>query len=742
MAKKRRQSGGTTPKAGRKAGDGRLGFGLSDSDRPVPKGGRRGAARKIARAAAKTAKGPARRRGGRKRPAARAARRRGPFAFVGRALRGVVHWAAVIVIIATTGVVGLVGYYWAKLPPTSEWALPKRPVNVRIVSADGALISNRADTTGQSLTLDEMPAFLPQAVIAIEDRRFYYHFGIDPVGLVRAVAANLRAGGVVQGGSTLTQQLAKNLFLEPERTFERKVQEVILAVWLEASLTKREILELYLNRVYLGAGAYGVDAAAHRYFGKSARDVTLAEAAALAALLKAPGRYSPLLDREAAEARTRLVLAAMRAEGYISDRETMLALSEEVRAVRDVAGGSGRYVADWVMDLLPSYVGAVDEDIVVDTTIDLRLQAAAARAIADTLADDKGEHRVGQGAFVAMDPAGAVKALVGGRDYASSPFNRAVDARRQPGSAFKPFVYLAALENGLFPESVRIDQPVKIGGWSPENYSRRYLGPVTLRSALALSLNTVSAGLTAEVGPRAVVATARRLGISSPLQAIPSIALGTSEVSLLELTGAFAPFANGGSGVIPHVVRRIRTAEGRVLYERSGSGPGQVVDPLHVGMMNAMLRETLERGTGKRAALAGWPAAGKTGTSQDFRDAWFVGYTAALVAGVWFGNDDNRPTKKASGSNMPATAWHRFMVTALEGVAVADLPGNYRFRDPANFAGEPRAPMATVGEDGEVIYAPRSIDPGTTGSIVGGRTPPAWQAPPPRKGFFRRLFGG
>ncbi|MBZ0230352.1 MAG: penicillin-binding protein, partial [Bauldia sp.] len=389
--------------------------------------------------------------------------------------------------------------------------------------------------------------------------------------------------------------------------------------------------------------------------------------AALAALLKAPGRYSPLLDREAAEARTRLVLAAMRAEGYISDRETMLALSEEVRAVRDVAGGSGRYVADWVMDLLPSYVGAVDEDIVVDTTIDLRLQAAAARAIADTLADDKGEHRVGQGAFVAMDPAGAVKALVGGRDYASSPFNRAVDARRQPGSAFKPFVYLAALENGLLPESVRIDQPVKIGGWSPENYSRRYLGPVTLRSALALSLNTVSAGLTAEVGPRAVVATARRLGISSPLQAIPSIALGTSEVSLLELTGAFAPFANGGSGVIPHVVRRIRTAEGRVLYERSGSGPGQVVDPLHVGMMNAMLRETLERGTGKRAALAGWPAAGKTGTSQDFRDAWFVGYTAALVAGVWFGNDDNRPTKKASGSNMPATAWHRFMVTALEG---------------------------------------------------------------------------
>jgi penicillin-binding protein 1A len=728
MAKKRRKSAGAAPKPVG-AGDGLLRFGLSDNDRAAPKGRGRPARLK---APAKPRK--AARRGTTKAKRGNARPRRGPFALLGRAVRGIVHWAAVFLIIATTGVVGLVGYYWAKLPPTSEWVLPARPANVRILSADGALITNRADSTGQSLTLDEMPPYLPEAVIAIEDRRFYSHFGIDPIGLVRAFAANIEAGGVVQGGSTLTQQLAKNLFLKPERTFERKVQEVILAVWLEASLSKREILELYLNRVYLGAGAYGVDAAAHRYFGKSAKDVTLAEAATLAALLKAPGRYSPLLDREAAEARAQLVIAAMREQGYVTDREAALALSEEVKPVRDVAGGSGRYVADWVMDQLPSYVGAIDEDIIVDTTIDLDMQAAAARALAETLASDKGAHGVSQGAFVAMDPTGAVKALVGGRDYATSPFNRAVDARRQPGSAFKPFVYLTALEAGLTPETVRVDQPVRIGGWSPENYTRRYLGPVTLQSGLALSLNTVSAELVAEVGPAAVVATARRLGIASPLQAIPSIALGTSEVSLLELTGAYAPFANGGDGVIPHVVRRIRTADGKVLYERSGSGPGKVVDPLRVGMMNAMLRETLERGTGKSAVLPGWPAAGKTGTSQDFRDAWFVGYTATLVAGVWFGNDDNRPTKKAAGSNMPATAWHRFMLAALDGTAVAALPGDYRFRDPAGFGAG--APVATFGEDGGAIRPPRPIDPETTGAIA----PAAPQ--PERKGFFRRLFGG
>jgi penicillin-binding protein 1A len=540
----------------------------------------------------------------------------------------------------------------------------------------------------------------------------------------------------VQGGSTLTQQLAKNLFLNPERTIERKIQEVILAVWLELRLTKREILELYLNRVYLGAGAYGVDAAAHRYFGKSAREVTVAEAAMLAGLLKAPGRYSPLLDAQAAEDRARLVIAAMREAGYLDDRAAAAALADEVKTVRDVAGGSGRYVADWVMDQLPGYVGTLDADVIVETTIDLGLQSLAARAVANTLSAEGGERGVSQGALVAMAPDGAVKALVGGRDYAASPFNRAVAAKRQPGSSFKPFVFLAALETGLTPESVRIDQPISIRGWSPENYTRKYLGPVTLRTALALSLNTVAAQLAAEVGPAAVVATARRLGIRSPLHATPSIALGTSEATLIEMTGAYAVFANGGLGVIPHVIRRIRTEDGRILYERSGSGPGQVVHPVHVAMMNAMLQETMVTGTGKSAALPGWPAAGKTGTSQDFRDAWFIGYTAALVAGVWFGNDDNRPTRKATGSNVAAAAWHRFMAGALDGVPVAALPGGTAYRDPAMLAGG-RPPdaigahIATIGEDGEVLSAPPPPLPAEA-------APPARE----RKGFLRRLFGG
>jgi penicillin-binding protein 1A len=713
----------------------------------------------------KKAKSSARSGSGRRAGAGKSARgrRRGLLGAAGGLLRRAAYWSVVCGIVLFAGLAGIVGYYWSKLPPTAEWSLPARPVNVRIVAANGDLITNRGDTAGASLTLDEMSPYLPEAVVAIEDRRFYWHFGIDPIGLARAAIANLRSSGVVQGGSTITQQLAKNLFLKPERTFERKIQEAILAVWLEASLTKKQILELYLNRVYLGAGAYGVDAAAHRYFGKSARNLTLAEAATIAGLLKAPGHYSPLVDPEAAEGRAQVVIKAMREAGYISDRDASLALSAPIQPVHDVAGGSGRYVADWVMNILPAYVGSLDRDIVVETSIDMRLQGLAAEAVDETLAAGGARYGVSQAAFVAMDTAGAVKALVGGRDYASSPFNRAVDAHRQPGSAFKPFVYLTALEHGLTPESVRIDQPVTIRGWRPENYTHKYLGPVTLQTGLALSLNTISAQLTAEVGPAAVAATARRLGITSPLTATPSLALGTSEVSLLELTGAYVPFSNGGLGVIPHVIERIRTTDGKLLYERSGDGPGVVVDPAYVAMMNSMMKDTLARGTGRKAAIAGWPAAGKTGTSQDFRDAWFIGYTGVLTAGAWFGNDNSRPTRKASGSNLPAEAWERFMSGALAGMPVADLPGNYRFGDPANAAGYgPVGRLASHGpvtmEDGTVVPA----DPVRTdaiGAIAGdpdaaidepapdGPVPPADIGPgnggaPKKKGFFRRLFGG
>jgi penicillin-binding protein 1A len=719
----RRRKGDRGSRRGKSASN--LEFGLDDDDRATPTGRGRSRGRNA----------PSRRtRGGRRRGGG------GLTGMLGRFGGRVLRVCAIVMLVGGVGVAGIVGYYATKLPPMTEWEVPPRPATVRILAENGALITTRGEKNGEVLTLDDMPAYLPQAVIAIEDRRFYWHYGIDPLGLVRAFFANWQAGGVVQGGSTLTQQLAKNLFLKPERTMERKIQEVILAVWLEAKLSKRRILELYLNRVYLGGGAYGVDAAALRYFGKSARDVTLAEAAMLAGLLKAPARYAPTTNLAAAEARAALVLTAMHSQGYIDAREASLAMSDATHPVGDVAGGSGRYVADWVIDLLSGYVGNLDGDVVVDTTIDLRLQAAAAHAVSDTLKEDGEKYRVGQGALVAMDSTGAVKALVGGSNYASAPFNRAVDARRQPGSAFKPFVYLTALEYGLTPETVRIDQPVSIGGWQPKNYTDEYRGPVTLQTALAFSLNTVSAQLTAEVGPSNVAATAHRLGITSPMTETPSIALGTSEVSLLELTGAYVPFANDGYGVIPHVVTRITTADGDVLYERSGSGPGRVVDPLYVGMMNSMLKQTLEIGTGRKAAIANWPAAGKTGTSQDFRDAWFVGYTAPLIAGIWFGNDDGKPTKKLTGGSLPAATWQRFMELALDGVPVVDLPGNYQVREPAYVADAPGylAPVRSIGallnRSGFFADAAPPAPPGAVGAYEPER--------PKRRGFLKRLFGG
>jgi penicillin-binding protein 1A len=716
------------------------------------------AARKQAKAT-KGRRSPSKSQGRSKRPRRNGAD--GPvIGYLGRSLRTLAHWAVVAVIIGIGLIGSVIAFYASKLPPMADWTVPPRAVNVRILASNGALISNAGDSTGEALKLDQMPPFLPEAVIAIEDRRFYWNFGIDPIGLVRAAIVNLRAGHVVEGGSTLTQQLAKNLFLKPERTFERKVQEMIMAVWLQMRLSKSQILALYLNRVYLGAGAYGVDAAAHRYFGKSARDITLAEAATLAGMLKAPANYSPATHPAASEARMQTVLAAMQSAGYITPRQASLAMSMPVNAVHDVAGGSGRYVADWLMDKVPQYVGgSIDQDIIVDTTIDLSMQAAAAEALSQTLDEGGVKYKVGQAALVAIDPSGAVKALVGGRDYKTSPFNRAVDAHRQPGSAFKPFVYLTALEDGMIPESVIVDQPVSIAGWKPENYTRNYKGPVTLRTALADSLNSVSAQLTQIVTPQAVAATARRLGILSPLMATPSIALGTSEVTPLELTAAYVPFSNGGRGVIPYAIKRITTAKGQVLYERSGTGPGQVVDPTYIGMMNSMLSETVIDGTGTNARLQGWPVAGKTGTSQDFRDAWFIGYTGALTAGVWFGNDDNMPTKHATGGSLPAIAWQRFMSAALAGQAVAGLPGNYHFGDPTNvrYAGRPiypsdmtsaqaqGAPMALT--PGAVAAGPDMPQGGWIDQGQGRPMPPAAIGQQRRRegpiaSFLQQLFGG
>jgi penicillin-binding protein 1A len=569
---------------------------------------------------------------------------------------------------------GLIAAVAATLPPIQSLAIPKRPPSIEIVSLDGKVMANRGEMGGATVALKDMPPYVPKAFLAIEDRRFYSHHGVDPIGLARALVANLAHRSIAQGGSTITQQLAKNLFLTQERTIWRKLQEVVLALWIERRFGKSEILELYLNRIYFGSGAYGVEAAAQRYFGKPARDLKLPEAAMLAGLVKSPSRLAPSRNPDGAERRAQIVLLAMADGDFITEAAAKAAIAQGAPAIRPAGAGTVNYVADWIMDVLDDLVGRIDEDIRVETSIDPFLQAAAEKALVEELAQKGQKLGVAQGALVAMTPDGAVRALVGGKNYAESQFDRAVAARRQPGSAFKPFVYLTALEHGLTPDTVREDKPIALKGWKPENYARQYYGPVTLRQALAMSLNTVSVRLTLELGPAAVARTAYRLGIASKLEPNPSLALGTSEVTPIELVAAYAPFANGGFAIATHVVERVRTVAGKTLYARTAPKFGRIIEARHVGMMNAMMHDTLTIGTARNAQLPGWQAAGKTGTSQDFRDAWFVGYTGRLVTGVWLGNDDSSPTRRATGGGLPVDIWSRFMRIAHEGAPIAALP--------------------------------------------------------------------
>jgi penicillin-binding protein 1A len=663
-----------------RADAGRLDLGLSPEDRAGGGMARRGGSR-----------------GGKSKPP-----RRGRSGGARRSLLGRLFYGLVVLgLWAVIAVAGIIAYHAAQLPPIDQLAVPKRPPNIAILAADGSLIGNRGETGGQTVSIKELPPYLPKAFVAIEDRRFYDHFGVDPLGITRAALRNVTSRGVSQGGSTLTQQLAKNLFLTQERTISRKIQEAILALWLERTYSKDEILELYLNRVYFGAGAYGIEAAAHRYYGKPAKAVTLSEAAVLAGLVQAPSRLAPNRNPRAAQERAELVLSAMQELGFITPSAMKNALAQPAQ-VRRGGAGSANYAADYVMDVLEDFVGTIDRDIVVSTTLDTVMQAAAERAVAEELAAKGGRYNVSQGAFVAMQPDGALKALVGGRDYEASQFNRATAARRQPGSAFKPFVYLAAVERGLTPDTVREDAPINYRGWTPENFSRDYRGPVTLREALALSLNTVAARLGIEVGPKAVVQAAQRLGITSPLQPNPSIALGTSEVTPLELVAAYAAFANGGTGVIPFVIQQVKTADGKVLYRRPrGGGLGRVLEPAAVAMMNDMLHQTFVAGTARKGEIPGWESAGKTGTSQEHRDAWFVGYTGSLVAGVWLGNDDGEPTKRLSGGNLPVELWSTFMKTALKGKQPVPLPGGARgsFDGPVASAPQPSYPTARADRE-------------------------------------------
>ena len=584
------------------------------------------------------------------------------------------YWSLVAGIWLGIGAVAFITWHALSLPHSSVWAIPDRPPNVRIVAVDGELIANRGVTGGAAMSVSDMSPYIPMAVIAIEDHRFKQHFGIDLLGLTRAMVKNLMAGRFVQGGSTLTQQLAKNLFLKPERTIGRKVQEAILAIWLESRFTKDEIIELYLNRVYFGSGAYGVDAAARRYFGKSARHVNLAEAAILAGVLKAPSRLSPARNPKLARSRAKLVLAAMRHQGYISDRESATALTMQAEKAKRYLTGSEHYAADMVMKKASQLIGELRNDITISTTIDINLQKKAGILIEQTLSKQAKAKNVEQGALVSLDGTGAIRALVGGREYSKSQFNRAIDAKRQPGSAFKPFVFLASLEAGRTPDSVRNDAPVRIGDWTPVNYDRKYRGEVTLTTALAKSLNTIAAQLVMETGPEPVIKVAHRLGIKSKISNNASIALGTSETSLLEITSAYVPFANGGYRAKPFFIKSITDKNGKVLYQRKAEAISRVVGKRELAMMNEMMRATIDQGTGKNARLKKWQAAGKTGTSQNSRDGWFIGYTANLTTGIWFGNDDGSPTSKITGGGLPAKTWKSYMDFAHNNIPPVSLP--------------------------------------------------------------------
>ncbi len=573
----------------------------------------------------------------------------------GRRRLRLLRWTLMFGIWGALSAVALLLWFARDLPrPDDAVAAVRRP-SLALQDRSGQTFASFGDIVGDKLLLSDMPPCLPAAAVAVEDRRFWQHPGIDFLGLARAAWVDLTAGHVVQGGSTITQQVAKTLFLTNARTLRRKVQELLLTLWLEHNFTKRQILEIWLNRVYLGSGAWGVDAAARVYFGVSARHVTLWQAAMLAGLPRAPSRFNPRSDPQAAVARTKQVLAAMVEDGAITPMIAQQAIAAvHLPSSSPVASG---WFADWAADRVEPSLPP-DADATVRTTLDLRIQAAAEARLVALLDGPGAAAGVSQGAVVVLDAAnGAVRAMVGGRDYRESPFNRAVLARRQPGSTFKPFVWLAALRKGVRPDDTVLDAPIRIGNWSPVDFERHFLGEITVEEALAQSINTAAVRLLLQAGgPRAVIETARSLGIEDALPNNASLALGTGEVGLLEITGAYAAFFNGGQRVTPYAVEAIDAA-GR-LTQVAHVAPEPVIQPDLAAMMARMLAAVVARGTGRAAALPGRLVAGKTGTTQDYRDAWFIGYVGGTVIGVWLGNDDNRPMRDVPGGGLPARLFH------------------------------------------------------------------------------------
>lgn len=586
-----------------------------------------------------------------------------------------------LVVLGGAGAVGLVFWYARDLPDIDALGGGTRRPAITLLAADGTVLAALGDVYGEPMDLEDLPSVLPAAVLATEDRRFYRHHGVDPIGLLRALARNILAGSVQQGGSTITQQLAKVLFLKPERTLKRKVQEAILAFSLERRFSKRELLTIYLNRVYLGAGTFGVDAAARRYFDKSARDLNLYESALLAGLLKAPSRFNPVADPERARARTAQVLANMVEAGVLpqADADTAKRLGGQV--VARVRPNIGRYFVDWALAQAALLAETKGKDLTLATTLDPLLQAKAEARLKALLESQGPAANASQAALVVLAPDGAVKALAGGVDYDDSQFNRATEALRQPGSAFKTFVYLAALDAGLSQSDTVLDAPVRLGDWSPDNYTGKYLGEIPLLTAFAQSVNTAAVRLADRVGLKTVIATARRLGIQSELRRDATLALGSSEVTPLELAGALLPLANGGLRAEPYGLIEVVETGGPVLWRRQEPLPARVVAPESLLGMQALMQAVIAEGTGKAAKLDR-PAAGKTGTSQNYRDAWFAGFTAERLAVVWMGNDDTSPMKRVVGGGLPARLWRDVMEIAHQGRPARPLAGPWHEPSP------------------------------------------------------------
>ncbi|WP_293678401.1 transglycosylase domain-containing protein [uncultured Phenylobacterium sp.] len=601
-------------------------------------------------------------------------------------LQALIYWTLVLGVWGVIFLVAFFAVFAVDLPDTSRLYDVKRQPSVSYLDRSGALLAVRGSQYAPPIDLDRLPPYVPKAFIAIEDRWYNWHFGFNPWGIARSQIYNMRhrgEGGPLRGGSTITQQLARNLFLTPNQNYRRKAQELILAVWLEAKFSKKQILELYLNRVYFGAGAYGIEAASQRYFNKPAAQLTLGEAALLAGIMKGPSRYSPVASTDRAARRATIVLYEMAEANFITEAQRDEALRTKVRVNPVLANQRAQYFTDWVDDQVRVLVGEPTEDLVVETTLDLPLQASAEQAVQAGVAAAKSSG-VEQAALVSIDGEGRVRAYVGGVNYLQSQFDRATQARRQAGSAFKPFVYLTAMEAGRTPDTPVTDEPIKIGNWEPRNYTGQFLGPITIRTALAQSVNTVAARLASEVGTANVASTARRLGITSPIQLDPSMALGAVEVSPLEMAQAYAPFSNGGAFARGYGIERIRTATGRVLYDHGvDRGPRQaVIAQPALAYMVQMMRGVIAGGTGGRAQVPGYDLAGKTGTTSDYRDAWFVGYTGGFVTAVWVGKDDNKPMKRVTGGNAPAGIWKAYMTQALPRLKVQPIPGGDFVPDP------------------------------------------------------------